>query len=127
MLALRYRFLLMRMEFSLRSWCDPSRSMRPRDPAMISKQRTDCRADIGTEARVWDESLLFQVSTHHGSTAVPMGLHLKLQHSFHPHSDEPSSRRSPIMDGRQTAPRDGECMRIGRLCAWMATAAVRLR
>ena len=33
--------------------------MRPRDPAMISKQRTDCRADIGTDARVWDESLLF--------------------------------------------------------------------
>ena len=26
---------------------------------ITGKQRTDCRAEIGTEARVWDESLLF--------------------------------------------------------------------
>ena len=57
--------------------------MRPRDPAVISKQRTDCRADIGTEARVSDESVGFPRHTppragpHQWSMVHRVGVALK--------------------------------------------------
>ena len=59
MLVLWYTSWLVVCSFLRRSKCDPSARVVPRDRTMSGMPWTDCRAAIGTDARVSDESVSF--------------------------------------------------------------------